>query len=111
LEDEYHDLRVLLAALEAPPVVPEGWEIGCTMGAWVFWETNVDVPGQNRRVARAQTARALAWAIEHDARPPHAADAKGGELPPGYWAGAQAALNAAPEIEDSEPSEEPEPLL
>ena len=67
-----------LAALEAPPVVPEGWEVCNDLnipGRWGWFGTNAET-----QLARAVPAvlRALAWAIEHDARPPHAADVKGG---------------------------------
>lgn len=102
-------LEVRLAALEAPPVVPNGWSVG----QWVYspdgWEPS-DTAGKWRlrngpsastcgtmfTVAEEDAAgsvatlwhvpgvpiaalRALAWAIENGQRPPHAAD---GEVTP-----------------------------
>lgn len=103
-------MEAQIATLEAPPVVPDGWEVS----RWVYgpdgWAPS-DTDGKWRlsngpsaatfgdrlTVAEEDTGtsvatlwhvpgvplaalRALAWAIEHDARPPHASDGKeGGE--------------------------------
>ena len=62
-------LRDRLAALEAPPVVPRGWE-GFGMEDDNLWALR----GEGTNPTRAVAHRALAWAIEHDERPPHEDD-------------------------------------
>ncbi len=62
-------LDARLAALEATPVVPEGFHVVRTRDAW-DWERSGSIPLQ----LPAALYRALAWAIEHDQRPPHAED-------------------------------------
>lgn len=69
------ELAQKLATLEAPPVVSEGWEVRTVFdhweAQWTRWPTQAPTPA---------VLRALAWAIEHDQRPPHASDGKeGGE--------------------------------
>ena len=65
-------LRARVSLHETLPVVPEGWCVSRPNGAeWVV--------SQPRRLDRTPTIlaavyRALAWAIEHDERPPHAGD-------------------------------------
>ena len=68
-------LRDRLAALEAPPVVPMGWAVcqwkdpgsPAERWHWIHVGNALDVPP-------AAVYRAHAWAIEHDARPPHEGD-------------------------------------
>lgn len=72
------ELRERLATLEAPPVVPEGWTVQPVCGWWTY---SAKGPASEHTFDKAHfpaVLRALAWAIENDARPPHAADVKGG---------------------------------
>lgn len=71
LSERLAKLRARLAALEAPPVVPEGWEVVCgpCTGCWSVYRYAAE-----NRAKQAAATRALAWAIEHDQRPPHAGD-------------------------------------
>lgn len=96
LEAERDALRARVAELEAPPVVPEGWEV---VGVpyqldhdeyetrWELWVRDVDGgPITVAHVDRGNVChpsgidepfaafRALMWAAEHDAIPPHAGD-------------------------------------
>ena len=68
-----------IRALEAPPVVPSGYEVRKDKhdGTWGLAVVLSPVYPRSEKL-RAQSMRAGAWAIEHDARPPHAADVKGG---------------------------------
>ncbi len=62
-------------ALESPPVVPEGWGITPenSDGAPGWWITlSPEATGYN--VTPPAVLRALAWAREHDQRPPHEGD-------------------------------------
>lgn len=70
VQDELAALRDQVAMLEAPPVVPEGWRVW-PKPDWCLY----DLTGN--KSATPAALRALAWAIEHDQRPPHAADYKG----------------------------------
>lgn len=65
-------LRSRLATLEAPPVVPDGYEV--TNGFCARW--NLWSPTADRPVVLDSPAalRALAYAIETGQRPPHASD-------------------------------------
>ncbi len=76
--EERDTLRARLAALEAPPVVPEGWELRkIGRPEWRKWEANHNGRWTNwcGHEGDLPIVRALAWAIEHDQRPPHADDA------------------------------------
>jgi hypothetical protein len=90
------ELTERLATLEAPPVVPASYEVelmddsGPDSEPFMQWgfgdgttsdgETSNDDMTPEYRRDLAQLYRALAWAIEHDQRPPHASDGKeGGE--------------------------------
>lgn len=90
------ELRARLATLEAPPVVPLDYEVelldesGPNDEPFMQWgfsdlttsdgeNSNDNMTPEHRRDL-AQLYRSLAWAIEHDQRPPHASDGKeGGE--------------------------------
>lgn len=66
-----------LAQLEAPPVVPEGWEVSETHDAseTIRWRLSWFAPWRGATTAGFSAAhRALAWAVDHDARPPHEED-------------------------------------
>lgn len=77
LEAERDALRARVAELEAPPVVPEGWQLR-KIGApeWRKWDALRDgkLTSWCGHVGDLPIVRALAWAIEHDKRPPHAED-------------------------------------
>lgn len=74
-----YELRQRVAELEAPPVVPEGWAVRQRVArTWPEkelgpWECLWVGPHPEPRPT-ATALRALAWAIEHDTRPPHAGD-------------------------------------
>lgn len=87
-------LEARIAELEEPPVVPEGWEVtevirsqrngwalSCGDSVVGMWYPDT---GQVRitTLAPAEAIRALAWAIEHDQRPPHAGDKKRADTAP-----------------------------
>ena len=72
-KERWKGTREMLAALEAAPVVPVGWAVRIVpMHGWCLGREGNGVE------ACPGALRALAWAIEHNARPPHAADEKGG---------------------------------
>ena len=74
-----NDLRARIAALEAPTVVPRGFIVGQvldhdsgeTTGEW-DWGFDISVRGPD--TVPAGVYRALAWAAEHNQRPPHESD-------------------------------------
>jgi len=65
-------LRASVAVLEAPPVVPEGWDITpkSSDGTPGWWITR----SPEATVTPPAVLRALAWAREHNQRPTHAGD-------------------------------------
>jgi hypothetical protein len=66
-----------LATLEAPPVVPYGFDVVNRYDGvgWCLAAKVVEMGTQET----AQAYRALAWAMAHNSRPPHAADEKEGK--------------------------------
>lgn len=75
LRAERDALCARVAELEAPPVVPEGCVV--RKNHYGFWVTYTIPDDASEWVPLAPaTYRALAWAIEHDQRPPHAEDEK-----------------------------------
>lgn len=69
LLEEITQLRARVAELEAPPVVPRGWEV------FVMEDDNIwALRGEGTNPTRAVAHHALAWAIETDQRPPHEED-------------------------------------
>jgi hypothetical protein len=77
-ESEVARLRSLVAELQAPPVVPWGFEVVNRYDGvgWCLEAKVVEMGTQET----AQAYRALAWAMAHNTRPPHEADRKVGEL-------------------------------
>ncbi len=74
---ELRTLRARVAELESPPVVPEGWQLRkIGRPEWRKWEAlhNGKMTSWCGHGDDLPIARALAWAIEHDQRPPHAGD-------------------------------------
>lgn len=68
---ELYRLRERVAELEAPPVVPEGWRVHLGSGhRWYLYQTSAD----DYALAPPAAYRGLAWALEHDQRPPHEGD-------------------------------------
>lgn len=72
------ELEAKLATLEAPPVVPEGWRVESLGRGCVSFRHGTD--NASCLLVPPQILRAMAWAAENNARPPHALDGKeGGE--------------------------------
>lgn len=70
LSVERSNLRARIAALEAPPVVPRGWEV-LRYDHGHTYEWRLCGNGATNAPRPAAAYRALAWAIEHDAVPLH----------------------------------------